>query len=85
MSYGIGLRHSLDPVLLWCRPAAAAPIRTPAWEPPHATGTGLKIKKQKQKQKNLPENFHCPFQICDSSSLTLTPNSHSICSFFIDH
>ena len=22
---------------LWCRPAAAAPIQPPAWEPPYAT------------------------------------------------
>ena len=49
MSCGIGLRHSLDPVLLWlwCRQAAAAPIRPLAQEPPHATGAILKRKKIK--------------------------------------
>ena len=33
-----------DPVLLWlwCRPAATAPIRPLAWEPPHAVSAALK-------------------------------------------
>ena len=33
-----------DPGLLWlwCRPAAIAPIRPLAWEPPYATGAALK-------------------------------------------
>ena len=37
---GVGRRCDLDPTLLWlwCRPVAAAPIRSLAWEPPHATG-----------------------------------------------
>ena len=36
MSYGVGRRRGSDPVLLWlwCRPAAVAPIRPLAWEPP---------------------------------------------------
>ena len=36
-----------DPVLLWlwCRLAAAALIRPPAWEPPYAEGAALKGKK----------------------------------------
>ena len=40
MSDGIGRRHSSDLALLWlwCTPAAAAPIRPPAWEPPYVTG-----------------------------------------------
>ena len=34
MSCGVGHRHSLDPALvwLWCKPAAAAPIRPLAWK-----------------------------------------------------
>ena len=34
---------------LWCRPAAAAPIRPLAWEPPSGSGPrkGKKPKKQK--------------------------------------
>ena len=39
---------------LWCRPAAVAPIRPLAWEPPYVTSVALKSKnKTKQnKQKN---------------------------------
>ena len=37
-----------DPVLLWCRPAAAALIPPLAWEPPYATGAILKDKKKKK-------------------------------------
>ena len=43
-----------DPVLLWlwCRPAATAPIRPLAWEPPYAMGAALeKVKRQKQINK----------------------------------
>ena len=29
---------------LWCRPAAVAPIRPLAWEPPYAVGVALKNK-----------------------------------------
>ena len=48
----VGRKGSLDPALLWlwCRPAASAPIRPLAWEPPYATGATLKKKKQKTKQ-----------------------------------
>ena len=53
MSCGVGYRCGLDPVLLWlwCRPAAIAPIRLLAWEPPHAAGAALKTKI-KNKNKN---------------------------------
>ena len=33
---------------LWCRPAAAAPIRTLVWELPYASGKALKRKKRKE-------------------------------------
>ena len=38
MSYGVGHRQELDLALLWLWlwPAAIAPIRPPAWEPPYA-------------------------------------------------
>ena len=51
MSGGIGRRRGLDPMLLWLwwRPAAVAPIRRLAWEPPYATGAALKSKKKKKK------------------------------------
>ena len=55
VSCGVGRRCSLDPVLLWlwCRPAATAPIRPLAWEPPSASGEALKkqIKKKRKKEK----------------------------------
>ena len=53
MSYGVGRRCGLDPVLLWlwCRPAAVSLIQPIAWEPPYATGAGLKSKKKKKKKK----------------------------------
>ena len=52
MSCGVGQMlgrgRSSDPVLLWCRPAAVAPIRPLAWELPHAAGVALKRKKRKK-------------------------------------
>ena len=48
MSCGVGCRHGLDLALLWpwLRPAATAPIRLLAWEPPYAAGAALKKTKQ---------------------------------------
>ena len=50
MSYGVGLRGSSDPALLWLwyRPAALALIRSLAWEPPYAMGAALKRQKAKK-------------------------------------
>ena len=44
----------IDPELLWLwsRPAAAAPARPLAWEPPYTTGVALKRQKTK-KEKSL--------------------------------
>ena len=59
MSCGVGYRCGSDPELLWlwCRPAAKAPIRPLAWEPPYATGVALeKAKRQKNKNKNKQTN-----------------------------
>ena len=53
LSCGIGCRHSVDPTLLWCRLAAAAPIQPLAWEPPYAMGVALKRQKTKNKQKTF--------------------------------
>ena len=51
MNCGIGLRHGSDPALLglWCMPAATAPIRPLAWEPPYAAGAALAKKTNKIK------------------------------------
>ena len=56
MSCGVGHRCGLDLVLLWLlhRPAAIAPIRLLAWEPPHAVGTALERQKDKKKKKRFP-------------------------------
>ena len=50
MSCSIGRRRGSDLALLWlwCRPAAVAPIRPLAWEPPCAKGVAIKSKKKKK-------------------------------------
>ena len=52
VSCGIGHRRGSDPswlwLWLWLWPAAVAPIRPLAWEPPWATGAALKIWKKKK-------------------------------------
>ena len=52
MSCGIGCRHGSDPVLLWLlsRPAAAAPVRPLAWEPPNVMGVALEKAKRPKKK-----------------------------------
>ena len=44
MNCGVGRRHGLDLVWLWlwCRLAAAVPMRPLVWEPPYAAGATLK-------------------------------------------
>ena len=51
MSCGVGHRHNSDPMLLWLwhMPAAVAPLRSLAWEPPYAVGVALKRKKERKK------------------------------------
>ena len=51
-SCGVGCRRGSDPALLWLwhRPAATAPIRPLAWEPPYATGATQEIAKKDQKK-----------------------------------
>ena len=53
MSCGVGCRHVSDLVLLWLwrRPAATAPIRPLAWEPPYAVNTALKGQKDKERKR----------------------------------
>ena len=52
MNCGVGGRRSSDLALwwLWCGPAAVAPFRPLAWEPPYAAGVALKKKKKKKKR-----------------------------------
>ena len=59
MSCGVGCSCSWDPALLWlwCRPAATAPIRPLAWEPPYAVGEALEMaKRQKDQKTNKQKN-----------------------------
>ena len=60
MSCGVGHRGGLDPTLLWLwhRPAATAPIRPLAWEPPYAAGAALeKAKRQINNNNNNKETI----------------------------
>ena len=59
MSCGVGRRGGSDPALLWlrCRPAATAPIKPLAWDPPYAMGEALKRKKKKKKKKPFIYSF----------------------------
>ena len=41
-----------DLAWLWCRPAALAPIRPLAWEPPYARGVALKSKNKNSVARN---------------------------------
>ena len=55
VSCGVGYRCSSDLALLrlWSRPAATAPIRPLAWEPPYAMGVALKRQKVLLKYRRL--------------------------------
>ena len=46
LSYGIGQKCGLNPMLLWlwCRQAAAAPIQFLNWQLPYSAGAALKSK-----------------------------------------
>ena len=61
MSCGVGHRGGLDPELLWLwrRPAATAPIRPLAWEPPYAVTAAQEMAKRQKKKKRIIyfENF----------------------------
>ena len=54
MSCGVGHGRGSDLALLWCRPAATAPMRPLAWEPPCAASAALKSKKTKNKKLCIP-------------------------------
>ena len=83
MSCGIGHRRGLDLVLLWlcCRPAATAPIRPLAWEPPYAAGVALKKTKDKKKKKKKTrerEKFRI-FGVIDG----LLANHRKVCQYLV--
>ena len=77
VSCGVGGWHGSDLALLWlwCRLAAAAPIRFLAWEPPYAMGMALKRQKQTNKQK-LPCSLTTGRRSRGWSRKTLAPSCH---------
>ena len=57
MSCGVGCRCSSDSTLLylWRRPAATAPIRPLAWEPPCAEDAAIEKDKKEKKNSSLDD------------------------------
>ena len=55
VSCGVGGRCGSDLALLWLwrKPAAGAPIRPLAWEPPYATGVALKGKNNNNNNNSM--------------------------------
>ena len=72
MSCGVGRRHSSDPKLLWLwrRPAATAPIRPLAWEPPYAVSVVQKKKKEKKRNSHYGSAVKNLTSIHENMSLT---------------
>jgi len=60
MSCGGGCRCGSDPELLWLwyRPAATAPIRPLAWEPPYAMAAALEKTKRQEKKIYIYINLY---------------------------
>ena len=73
MSCGIGHSCSSDPALLRLWPAATAPIRPLAWEPPYAAGAALeKAKTQKQTKKDIHMRIYIQFTYIHIDTLLYT-------------
>ena len=51
MSCGVDCRHGSDPMWLWHRPAAVAPVGPLVWELPCAASAALKSKNIKIKRE----------------------------------
>ena len=80
---------------LWCRPAATAPIRSLAWEPPYATGVAIKKDKNTKKRKikktgyyiyvspqhDMNLEYKIYFIICLSPHRTESPVRAGFCPF----
>ena len=79
VSCGVVCRRSLGPAMLWlwCRPAAAAPIRPLARELKYAAGTTLKKLGvgESEREEKVPQKPHCLDLNSNSTSrlLTITP------------
>ena len=59
MSRGVGRRRGSDRALLWLwyKPAATAPIRPLAWEPPYAVGEAQEMAKRQKKKKQSERDW----------------------------
>ena len=80
MSCGnVGRRRGSDPTLLWlwCRPAATAPIRPLAWEPPYAAGVALE-KTKRQKLRTKPKKHQSSRAQMNPRSNTKNKNLHIV-------
>ena len=75
VSCGVVHRCGLDPALLlmWCIPAAVAPIGSLAWEPPYATGMALKKKKKERKKKTMPLLIEIGYNLTVAHSALWSP------------
>ena len=58
--------------VVWCRPAAAAPIQPLAWELPYAMGVAIKRRRRRKKSQAEPDRQTC-IQIPDPLSIKLCP------------
>ena len=77
MSCGVGCRCSLDPMWLWCRPAAVAQILPLAWEPPYTMGAGLKSEKENEKD-SLWKASEGPWERSRESTVYWLKNMRSV-------
>ena len=71
MSYGVGRRQGLDPLMLWLwhRLVATALIGPLAWEPRYAVSVALKRKKRPKKKKEKRKRKR-KMELGESGSLT---------------
>ena len=72
-------------MLLWLWPAATAPIRPLAWEPPYAEGVALKQQQQQQQQqkkegfqKSTWSTHYVPGSVPDAEDTAATTGDTSI-------
>ena len=65
MSCDLGCRHRSDLALLWlwCRPAATAPIRPLAWEPPYAAGEAQEMASASRPLVQAPGAGNCFLEV----------------------
>ena len=80
LSWGVGCRCSLDPVWLWRRLAAIAPIRPLAWEFACAAGAALKKKNHKIiKEETTHVQCICMYLLWKKIHIFVDPHSSNPC------